>query len=315
MSTKESHAKRWAAALIPALLLRSAAAEGGGENLVATRLALVIQERFDSLTRSEKKLAALLLDRPDEILTFSATELAALAGISKATAGRFFRNLGYSDFNDVRLQARDERNRTGPVQQVPMPVELPRGSATVPFHLQVEMANLTRTFEDLRSDLLSDTADQLAAAQRVWICGLGAEAGLAAHARVVLARTRPSVQSISENVGTWAEELASAGPADALLVIALRPWPRIIHAVLDFARTTRLATIMITDPTNAARARRHNATPLVCHISTPGLATSHTSVLSMLHLLAGTLSARLGIAAIRRRDLIAELREELDPQD
>ena len=285
------------------------------ERLMATRLALVIQERFDSLTPSEQKLATLLLDRPDEILTFSATELAGLAGVSKATAARFFRSLGYTDFNDVRLQARDERNRTGPVQQVPMPIEPAKGAATLPFHLQVEMANLTRTFEELRSDLLADATEQLASAQRVWILGLGAEAGLAHHARVLLARARPSVQAVSENVGTWAEELASAGPSDAMLVIALRPWPKIITAVLDFARTTRLDTVVLTDPTNAARARRHGATALVCQISTPGRETSQTAVLSMLQLITATLTAKLGMPALRRRDLIADLREELDPQE
>ena len=90
------------------------------------------RRRYEGLTASEQKLATLLLDRPDEILTFSATELAGLAGVSKATAARFFRNLGYSDFNDVRLQAREERNRTGPVHQVPMPAEPPEGASTVP---------------------------------------------------------------------------------------------------------------------------------------------------------------------------------------
>ena len=123
---------------------------------MGTRLALRIQDRFEALTPSEQKLAALLLDRPDEILSFSATELAALAGVSKATAARFFRNLGYADFNDVRLQAREERNRTGPVQLVPMPADRLEGAATIPIHLQVEMANLTRTFEELRSEGLED---------------------------------------------------------------------------------------------------------------------------------------------------------------
>ena len=61
---------------------------------MATRLALRIQEHFNELTPSEQKLASLLLDRPDEFLTFSATELAGLAGISKATAARLFQSLG-----------------------------------------------------------------------------------------------------------------------------------------------------------------------------------------------------------------------------
>ncbi len=282
---------------------------------MATRLALRIQERFEGLTASERKLASLLLDRPDEILSFSATELAGLVGVSKATAARFFRNLGYTDFNDVRLQAREERNRTGPVHQVRMPVEPAEGGATVPTHLQVEMANLTRTFEELRSDTLSDVAERVATAQRLWVVGLGPEAGLARHARIQLARVRPAVHLVSENTGSWAEELASTGPSDALLVVALRPWPKLMSAILDFARTTRLSTFVITDPTNAARARRHGATPLVCHISTPGLEASHTTVLSMLHLVASALAARLGVIALRRRDLISDLREELDPTD
>jgi DNA-binding MurR/RpiR family transcriptional regulator len=282
---------------------------------MATRLALRIQERFEGLTASERKLASLLLDRPDEILTFSATELAALVGVSKATAARFFRNLGYADFNDVRLQAREERNRTGPVHQVPMPVEAPEGAATVPVHLQVEMANLARTFEELRSDTLSGVAERLATAQRLWVVGLGPEAGLARHARILLARVRPAVHLVSENTGSWAEELASTGPSDALLVVALRPWPKVMSGILDFARTTRLSTFVVTDPTNAARARRHGATPLICHISTPGPEASHTTVLSMLHLIANALAARLGVVALRRRDLISDLREELDPTD
>ena len=282
---------------------------------MATRLALRIQERFESLTASERKLATLLLDRPDEILTFSATELAGIVGVSKATAARFFRNLGYADFNDVRLQAREERNRTGPVQQVPMPAEAPEGAATVPTHLQVEMANLTRTFEQLRSDTLTDVAERLATAPRLWVVGLGPEAGIARHARITLARIRPAVHLVSENTGSWAEELASTGPTDALLVVALRPWPKLISAILDFARTTRLTTVVVTDPTNAARVRRHGATPLICHVSTPGPEASHTTVLSMLHLVANAVTARLGGIALRRRDLIADLREELDPQE
>jgi DNA-binding MurR/RpiR family transcriptional regulator len=213
------------------------------------------------------------------------------------------------------LQAREERNRTGPVHQVPMPAEPPEGASTVPVHLQVEVANLTRTFEELRSDALAGVAERLATAQRIWVAGLGPEGGLARHARIQIARVRPAVHLVSENTGSWAEELASTGPSDALLVIALRPWPKVIDAILDFARTTRLDTFVVTDPTSAARARRHGATPLVCHISTPGPEPSHTTVLSMLHLLANALAARLGRAALRRRELITDLREELDPTD
>jgi DNA-binding MurR/RpiR family transcriptional regulator len=100
-----------------------------------------------------------------------------------------------------------------------------------------------------------------------------------------------------------------------MLAIALRPWPKVIPAMLDFARTTRMGTVMLTDPTNTARARRHGATALTCQVSTPGAEISHTTVLCMVHLIVAALAARVGVAAIRRRDLIDDLREELDPDE
>ncbi|MDP2731674.1 MAG: MurR/RpiR family transcriptional regulator, partial [Hoeflea sp.] len=79
---------------------------------MASRLVLRIQERYEKLTSGEQKLAQLILDRQDDILTHSATAIADMAGVSKATAARFFQHLGYADFNEVKLQAREERNRT-----------------------------------------------------------------------------------------------------------------------------------------------------------------------------------------------------------
>ena len=91
---------------------------------MTTRLTLAIQEHFEQLPPSERKLAKLLLDRADDMLTFSATELAAMADVSKATAARLFRSLGYADFNEVRLQAREERNLAPPFQ-APRPAGVP----------------------------------------------------------------------------------------------------------------------------------------------------------------------------------------------
>lgn len=281
---------------------------------MGTRLALRIQERFDALTPSEQKMAQFLLDRPDEILAASATELARFTGVSKATAARLFRNLGYRDFNDVRLQAREERNRTGPVQQIPMPQVTPTAATSISVHLQVENANLTRTFEELRSDVLNRAAEQLAGAERVWVAGLGIENGPAQYLRILMTRVRPAVHLISENAVIWPEELASTGPNDALVIIAVRPWSPQISAMLTFARTTRLKTVVITDPTNAGKARRKEALVLNCHVSTPWSELTQTSVLSMAQLLATAVAGALGQKADVRRALIADLAEEFDDE-
>jgi DNA-binding MurR/RpiR family transcriptional regulator len=289
---------------------RAAAREGRG---MATRLVLRIQDRFERLAPSERKLASLLLEREDEILTYSATELAALAGVSKATAARLFRSLGYQDFTEVRLQAREERNRTAPVQRVAMPATpRRRAGTTISGHLEQEVANLVRTFEGLRSDLLTQATKQLAQAPRLWLLGLAAEEGLARHARLLFARLRPEVHLLGGHTGAWAEDLAMAGPSDALLVMALSPRPRLVLPILEHGRTTRLQTIAIVDPTGVATARRLAALPLPCHAASPEPGPSHTAAFSLLRLLATATAARLGMSAVKRLELIRAIHEELE---
>ena len=133
---------------------------------MASRLVLRIQERFQKLTAGEQKLAQLMLDRQDDILTHSATQIAEMAGVSKATAARFFQHLGYADFNEVKLQAREERNRTEPYgYSVGSSDRMALGKA-IGTHLELELANLTKTFEELRSDKVREAADLLMAAPR-----------------------------------------------------------------------------------------------------------------------------------------------------
>ena len=56
-----------------------------------------------------------------------------------------------------------------------------------------------------------------------------------------------------------------AGPSDALLALALPPRLRLVLPILEHARTTRLQTIAVVDPTGVATARRVGALPIPCH--------------------------------------------------
>src|ERR1700712_3273233 len=141
---------------------------------MASRLVLRIQERYQRLTAGEQKLARLIMEGQDDTLTHSATELAEQAGVSKATAARFFQHLGYADFNEVKLQAREERNRTEPYGlSVGSSEQVALGKAAGP-HLHLELKTLTKTLAALRSDRVREAAEIINEAPRLWVLGLGA---------------------------------------------------------------------------------------------------------------------------------------------
>jgi DNA-binding MurR/RpiR family transcriptional regulator len=278
---------------------------------MGTLLSLRIQERFDELTRSEQKLARVLLDHSDDILMFSAKELSVASGVSAATAVRLFRNLGYRDFNEVRLQARQERNLSGPTTALAVPIEaVPQGRPTAATHLQHELANLSRTFTALESKPLRQAAESLAGARRLWIAGLGADAAAARLAWSLFSQIRPGVQVLAEDAQSWPSELASMGPGDLLLAIASRPWLDAFNPVLEFCQTARVRLIVICDPTSQARVERHGGLPLVCYAAQLPQARSYTSVISMIGLLHLAALERLGDSALVRTELIEGLREK-----
>lgn len=282
---------------------------------MSTRLTLAIQERYEALSPSERKLAELLLQRADDLLAYSASEMAAMAGVSKATAARLFRSLGYSDFNEVRLQARQERNLAPPQQRAaPGEAAQPaRGIApSISTHLHSEADSLARTFESLRGDTLRSAAQALARAPRVWLLGLGLDEGLVRFAWPQLARVRPDVFCLGQHGGLWAEEISRTTPKDALLLVLTQPRPPLLEQLLAQAAATRVQPVLVVDVRHVAWARRMSTLVLPCYSASAEHAFSAMAAASMLHLLTQHVAQRLGDRAAQRQGVLADLRRELD---
>lgn len=279
---------------------------------MATRLTLRIQDRVSRLTKSEQSLAVLLLENQALIESHSATELSALAGVSKATTARFFRNLGYKDFDEARTQAREERNRTQPYAYSQTASEAGALGRSIGDHLELELRNLTRTFEELRPDLLSEAARLIQEAPRVWCMGFGAEEGLARLTRLTFARLRPEVHLLAASPGAWAEDLAMIGPRDVLLHLTLEPRPKFQSALTAYARTSRMNVITLTDHRYLARAQRFSRLVIGCHVATYGAVSTHTTLASMIRLLAMAYIGKAGAPALQRLSVIEEINEEID---
>jgi len=282
---------------------------------MATRLTLRIQERMARLTPAETKIAAVLLENHALLETHSATELAGFAGVSKASAARFFKTLGYADFDEARMQAREERNRTQPYAYSTAPDDRALLGRTLGEHLELELTNLRRSFEELRPDHLRETAQLLAEAPRVWCLGFGMEEGAARMARLLLARLRPNVSLLGLHSGSWAEDLAMTGPRDVLILCTLPPRPRALTALTNFARTTRMSIVTLCDHAFIPQAQRFSRVILPCHVASYGLVPTHATMLSLLRLLAISLHGQIGDAATQRSVLISDIDEELDLND
>ncbi len=67
-----------------------------------------ISSYFPSLSKSEKKVAQLILSSPDEIPKLSINELSLMAGVGESTIIRFSRKIGFSGYQDLKLELAKE---------------------------------------------------------------------------------------------------------------------------------------------------------------------------------------------------------------
>jgi DNA-binding MurR/RpiR family transcriptional regulator len=253
-----------------------------------------------------------MLENRALIETHTATELSALAGVSKATTARFFRNLGYTDFEEARNQAREERNRTQPYAYATLPAEGAALGRSISDHLELELLNLARSFEELRPDALTEAARLMVDAPRVWCLGFGAEEGVARLARVLFARLRPDVHILGGPGGAWAEDLAMTGPRDVLLLLTLEPRPRALAPLMAYAGTTRMNVVTLCNHRFMPRAQRFSRLVIGCHVASYGLLPSHATLVSMVRLLAVAYLGQSGDAARQRLTVIDQINEEID---
>jgi len=270
-----------------------------------------ILDLYDRLSATERRLADTVLACQGDLASYSATELAGRAGVSKATAARFFRRLGYRDFTEARLQARSQRGWGSPLFQLAGVSDPARKAGNFGLHLTQDLQNITRTLEGLRSDAVGEAIDRLSQAPHLWVAGFRNSYALAHYARGLLIQVKPDVRLLPVGGQSLAEDLASVEPGDALLLIAFRRRPVLLRDLVAATQRAGATTILITDPSAAVTA---NLAPVVlrCHNRGIALFDSYAAAVSLLTFLCAAVGLRLGRESADRLERIESLHRDLD---
>lgn len=264
-----------------------------------------IHEMYGELPARERRLADILLDMRDDLAVYSATELAARAGVSKATAARLFRRLGFADFAEMRQQARAERRPGSPLDELE---EREQARGTLSAHLARDLANLTRTIETLRSDVVADATKALVGAERVWIIGFRNNYALALYARGLLTQVKDDVRLLPIAGYTVAEDMVAMQRGDAVLALGFRRRLPLMAGLLAQAGEVGARIILLTDPTASDCVPQAHVV-LRCQSRGASLFDSYTAAVSVINLLCSGVAVALGPAARARLDRIETLHD------
>lgn len=272
-----------------------------------------IREHYEKLPPAEKRLGNLMLNFPGDIATYSATELARMAGTSKAAATRLFQRLGYSNFNEVRRSVRTARRWGSHGHQTSKTPPQVR-SRLIEEHLAHESENLSRTLESLRPDTVREVSKALKEAKRVFVVGFRNSYFLAQYLYSQLILMRPDVSQLPARGQTLGEDLVELGKEDLLVVVALRRRIGLNQRLVEIAQERGSRILLVADPSAVALSKLATWT-LSCEVRSLSPFDSYVAAMSVINLVCAQVFRKYGASGQHRLQRIEKLHESLEELD
>ncbi len=269
-------------------------------------LAQTIRDNYHRLPAGERKIADILLEMQGELAAYSATELAGRAGVSKATATRLVRRLGFDDFQQMRNRARETTRKGSPLAALP---DIAGKSGNLGSHLAHDIACLSHTLDGISSDQVARAIDILAAADRIWVVGFRNSHVLALYARELLVQVKPDVRLLPAPGQTVAEELSALSSGDAVLMLGFRRRPPILAKILQAAASAKARVVLIGDPSLGGIDRAADVT-FRCLSRGSSLFDSYVAAMSLINYVCAEVALALGDTAQKRLRLTEQLHDD-----
>ena len=270
-------------------------------------LSLLIHEHAEEMSPTDRQLADLILSFPGEIASYSAVELAKMAGISNAAVSRFVHRLGFRNYEDMKRHARDMRNEGFPTYLLE---KNPTGTVEqIARHVHVGQQNITETFATIDPAELNAATEGIATARKVVFVGMRNGHFLAKYLRWQISEVCADTVLLPTDGETIAESLSELGETDVVVLFAIRRLVPLIRATIGMMPTLKARTLFIVD--QHYRERYKPTWMLRCATQSPSPLDNHTAVLLLCHILADEVFRLRGDAGRQRLRQIEDLHHVL----
>lgn len=215
---------------------------------IGTRISLRVHAIMPRLTGASLAIARQILDDPVLALKSSGAELAALAGVSKASVSRFSQELGLPGFAALKLALATEYGSSETAWARDLGLEIqPSDSATTVAQIVMgtDVLALEQTAEQLSIETLSTVARQMATAGRINVYGAGGSAIVAQELQFRLHRIGQPCWAFAEtHAALMSASLLGAG--DVFLGISRSGRTTEVIDILTTAKERGATTVALT---------------------------------------------------------------------
>lgn len=273
-----------------------------GGSVYSVRLASLIEEHRDRLTRAERRAAEGVLKDPQAVAFGTLASVAESAGASGTTIIRLAAKLGLDGFGELQSLAQEElAAQLRPAQQR---IREPTPGDVLARALAFEIDNMQETLGKADRASFDEAAKRVATCpgRLLIIAGEGA-AGVGDLLADQLAMLRDGVVKVSGNDLHVGKLLAGAGPDDTALVIDQRRYDRwVLNALKLIARSG--ARIISFSDSSLSPLADVSGSAFIVSARGPGPFDSQVAALALGYALVAAVAALLTSSAAARLDRV-----------
>ncbi|CAN5886920.1 MurR/RpiR family transcriptional regulator [soil metagenome] len=279
-------------------------------------LAELIRSRYQQLSPSERRVADKVLGSPLLMSGFTATELADVSQVSKATITRFVDRLGLASFDEFRRIARDDPHMFmagSPLRLMDEGLAATHGDLRllVQETARRDGLNLERTYAEIRIEDLAETVRLLSESRLVMFADFRKQYALAYYSSTLFRVIRPGVNTLPLVGATAVDGMLDLGAEDLVVMFPFRRPTRdqdvLSRAVIDTSAS--LVTIGDIWPSPASqRASIH----LSCRTESVGVFDSFVAPSSLINLLFAATANQLGGIAQERLACLEDMHDTFE---
>jgi DNA-binding MurR/RpiR family transcriptional regulator len=204
----------------------------------------MLQKIITSLPPSEQKIAAYIIEHPEEAITATASELGERTSTSSAAVIRLCKSLGLKGFQDLKLRVAGDLQKSH--------VEGYRDIKPNESYFSIidkmtsnSIQALRETSEIINTEELSKAVDIISAAPNIHFFGRGASGIVATDAQQKFLRINKNATALTD-IYIIATQIANANPNDVVMAISFSGETEDIVKVLDMANAKGIKTISLT---------------------------------------------------------------------
>lgn len=208
-----------------------------------------INQRYKSMSKGQKLLAAYITDNYSQAVFLTAAKLGEVVGVSESTVVRFAITLGYKGYPQFQ-KALEElvRNKLNSIQRMEVIYGRISQSQILETVLQSDAANIRHTLEKIDQNAFELAVEMILSAENIYVVGIRSCAPLASFLSFYLNLMFDRVHLLNTNSSSELfEQMVRIGSKDIIIGISFPRYSMRTLKAMEFANNRNARVITLTD--------------------------------------------------------------------